>query len=124
MNSVAKPWHFTPLAKLFTELGTKPHVGLSNHKAKERLTSLGPNLLITQPPVSPWRIFVRQFRDFMVLVLLGTVIISILLGEYLDATTIFAIIFLNSILGFTQEFRAERSLDMLGKLGTLLIESK
>lgn len=116
MNALAKTWHLTPSATLLKELGTKPQSGLSQVQAKERLAKLGPNLLIGKPPAGPWRIFLRQFQDFMVLVLLGTVIISVALGEYLDATAIFAIVFLNAILGFSQEYKAERSLDMLGKL--------
>ncbi|NMB00980.1 MAG: calcium-translocating P-type ATPase, SERCA-type [Firmicutes bacterium] len=111
-----KTWHHTPLAKLLKELGSNPRVGLASREAKERLSRLGPNLLITKPPVSPWRIFLSQFQDFMVLVLLGTVFVSILLGEYLDATAIFAIVFLNALLGFSQEYRAEKSLDALSQL--------
>ncbi len=101
---------------MLKELGTKPQVGLSEAEAKGRLARLGANLLISKPPEGPWRIFLRQFQDFMVLVLLGTVLVSIMLGEYLDATAIFAIVFLNSILGFSQEYKAEKSIDMLGKL--------
>lgn len=111
-----KTWHFTSLAKLLKELGLNPRVGLSTAEAKARLARLGPNLLVTKPPVSAWRIFLSQFQDFMVLVLLGTVFVSLLLGEYLDATAIFAIVFLNALLGFSQEYRAEKSLDMLGQL--------
>lgn len=116
MSVLAKTWHLTPRSKLLAELGCNPQTGLSPAQARERLGRLGPNLLISKPPVEPWRIFLRQFQDFMVLVLLGTVIVSIALGEYLDATAIFAIVFLNSILGFSQEYKAEKSLDMLGKL--------
>ncbi|HKM42550.1 MAG TPA: cation-translocating P-type ATPase, partial [Limnochordia bacterium] len=108
--------HLTPRSKLLKELSTKPLVGLSQEEAKERLARLGPNLLLVKPKEGPWRILLRQFQDFMVLVLLGTVLVSIMLGEYLDATAIFAIVFLNSILGFSQEYKAEKSLDMLGKL--------
>lgn len=116
MRDLAKTWHLSPASKLLNELDTKPHRGLSGKQAKERRARLGPNLLVTKPPVSPWRIFFSQFQDFMVLVLLGTVFISIFLGEYLDATAIFAIVFLNALLGFSQEYKAEKSLDMLGKL--------
>ncbi len=113
---MAKEWHFTPLNKLITELKTDAKGGLSGREAAKRLARGGPNVLITAPPASPWLIFVGQFQDFMVLVLLGTVVVSLFLGEFLDATAILAIVFLNSILGFVQEYRAERSLDALRKL--------
>ncbi len=113
---MAKEWHFTPLNKLITELKTDENGGLTGREAAKRLARGGSNVLITAPPVSPWLIFISQFQDFMVLVLLGTVVVSLFLGEFLDATAILAIVFLNSILGFVQEYRAERSLDALRKL--------
>lgn len=116
MSGLAKKWHLAPQSALLRELAVKVETGLTSQDAEERLKRFGENVLITKPPVSPWKIFLRQFQDFLVLVLLGTVVISILLGEYLDATAILAIVFLNSILGFTQEYRAEKSLDVLGKL--------
>ncbi len=116
MSALAKSWHLASAAKVLKELGANPQAGLSSGEARERLNRLGPNLLVTKPPVAPWRIFIRQFEDFMVLVLLGTVVVSAALGELLDAAAIFAIVFLNSILGFYQEYKAEKSLDMLGKL--------
>ena len=66
--------------------------------------------------ISPFVLFLNQFKDFMVLVLLGATLVSGLLGEYLDAVTIVAIILINGILGFVQEFRAERSLRALKRL--------
>ena len=109
MRPLAKSWHLTPITKLLTDLDVKPQVGLTAKAARERLHRLGPNLLDTKPPVSPLLLFFRQFQDFMVLVLLGTVVISVFLGEYLDATAIFAIVFLNAVLGFSQEYKAEQS---------------
>lgn len=116
MSAVANLWHLTPLHKLLKELEVNSKTGLTVREAKNRLNRLGPNLLVTKAPISPVKIFLRQFQDFMVLVLLGTVLISIFLGEYLDATAIFAIVFLNALLGFVQEYRAERSLESLSKL--------
>ncbi len=116
MSYLAKQWHLTPLSRLIKELNTNVEVGLSSREAAERLSRLGPNTLITTPPPSPWLIFVHQFQDFMVLVLLGTVIVSIFLGEFLDASAILAIVLLNSVLGFIQEYRAEKSLDSLRKM--------
>lgn len=116
MSTVANLWHLTPPHKLLKELGVNPKTGLTAREAKSRLNRLGPNLLVAKAPISPVKIFLRQFQDFMVLVLLGTVLISIFLGEYLDATAIFAILFLNALLGFIQEYRAERSLESLSKL--------
>ncbi len=116
MRFVLRHWHVLPISRLVQELNVNPNEGLSSREAKARLDRCGPNVLTTKPPISPWRIFLSQFQDFMVLVLLGTVVISVLLGEYLDAAAIFAILFLNAVLGFVQEFRAERSIELLGRM--------
>ncbi|NLJ79511.1 MAG: HAD-IC family P-type ATPase, partial [Firmicutes bacterium] len=113
---MAKKWHFTSRQRLLKELRTNPKAGLSQEEAGRRLAKLGANILITAPSVSPWIIFISQFQDFLVLVLLGTTVVSLFLGETLDAATILAIVFLNSVLGFAQEYRAERSLEALRKL--------
>ena len=113
---MAGQWHSISLSRLLAELKTDEKVGLSQREAAKRLTRGGPNLLISAPPVSAWSIFINQFQDFMVLVLLGSVVVSAFLGEFLDAAAIMAIVFLNAVLGFVQEYRAERALDALRKL--------
>jgi len=113
---VAGQWHSISLSRLLAELKTDEKVGLSQREAAKRLTRGGPNLLISAPPVSAWSIFINQFQDFMVLVLLGSVVVSAFLGEFMDAAAIMAIVFLNAVLGFVQEYRAERALDALRKL--------
>ncbi|MBP1996463.1 calcium-translocating P-type ATPase, SERCA-type [Paenibacillus eucommiae] len=90
--------------------------GLSWDEARRRQEELGLNELMEGQRVSPITLFLNQFKDFMVLVLVGATLISGLLGEYLDAITIIAIIVMNSVLGFVQEFRAERSLRALKEL--------
>lgn len=92
--------------------------GLSADEARKRLAETGANELAEAKRVSLLVQFMNQFKDFMVLVLVGAVLISGLLGEYLDAITIVAIIIMNGILGFIQEFRAERSLRALKQLAS------
>lgn len=90
--------------------------GLPWEEAWKRQAEVGRNELSEGKRVSPITLLLNQFKDFMVLVLLGATLISGLLGEYLDAITIIVIIVMNGILGFTQEFRAERSLRALKEL--------
>lgn len=93
-----------------------PSVGLNEEEAKKRLKQAGPNQLAEGKRASLIALFVDQFKDFMVLVLLAATLISGLLGEYTDAIAIIAIVMLNAILGFVQEVRAEKSLAALKKL--------
>lgn len=93
-----------------------PEQGLPEEEAEQRRERYGPNELAEKAEISPITLFLSQFKDFMVLVLAAATLISGLLGEYLDAITIVAIIVMNGILGFIQEFRAERSLRSLKEL--------
>ena len=111
-----KSWHQLTEEELLGRLGSSPDNGLDQEEAARRLAEHGRNELTEGERLSPIKLFLNQFKDFMVLVLIGATLISGLLGEYLDAITIIAIIFINSILGFVQEFRAERSLRALKEL--------
>ncbi|GIN61471.1 calcium-transporting ATPase [Robertmurraya siralis] len=90
--------------------------GLTNSDAKKRVKQHGYNELDEGEKQSALLLFFSQFKDFMVLVLLGAVLISGLLGEYIDAIAIIAIIILNGFLGFFQERKAEKSLQALKEL--------
>ncbi|WP_037464649.1 calcium-translocating P-type ATPase, SERCA-type [Shimazuella kribbensis] len=90
--------------------------GLQEKEAKKRLAKVGNNQLSEGKKASLLALFFNQFQDFMVLILLVATLISGLLGEYVDAIAILSIIVLNSILGFVQEVKAERSLSALKKL--------
>lgn len=97
-------------------LQTHMENGLSWKEAQKRFEKVGPNQLQDQSTISAFALLMNQFKDFMVLVLLIATFISGLLGEYMDAITIIAIVVLNAILGFIQEFRAEKSLHALKEL--------
>ncbi|MFP4974548.1 calcium-translocating P-type ATPase, SERCA-type [Paenibacillus sp. CN-4] len=109
-------WHKLGTEELERLFGVDPRTGLDEGEAAGRLERTGANELSDGKKISPLTLLLNQFKDFMVLVLMGATLISGLLGEYLDAVTIVAIILLNGILGFVQEFRAERSLRALKQL--------
>lgn len=90
--------------------------GLSEDEAEKRLRQFGHNKLDEGESVPAIFIFLAQFKDFMVIVLLVATLISGLLGEYIDAITIILIVLLNGILGFIQERKAEKSLAALKEL--------
>lgn len=111
-----KSWHRLGAEELQKLFSVHPGAGLSGEDAAERRKESGYNELSEGKQISPLTLLLNQFKDFMVLVLMGATLVSGLLGEYLDAITIVAIIVLNGVLGFVQEFRAERSLRALKQL--------
>lgn len=109
-------WFKMEYHAVLAAFSSDPVKGLTFTEANLRLRKYGQNILQSGKKVSPWQLFGGQFTDFMVLVLIGAAIVSGLLGEKEDAVTIIAIVFLNAVLGFFQEFRAEKSLESLKEL--------
>jgi Ca2+-transporting ATPase len=101
------------VAKLFE---VNPDKGLSRREADRRESKLGRNVLTEKKGVHPVVLFLGQFKDFMVLVLLAATAVSVLLGELADSITILSIVLLNAVLGFVQEYRAERSMESLKQM--------
>ncbi|MCS7138669.1 MAG: HAD-IC family P-type ATPase, partial [Crenarchaeota archaeon] len=102
--------------------------GLSNEEARVRLEKYGPNELTTSKKVSPLRIFINQFKNILIIILLAATLISLVTGHGVDAIVIFAIVLVSSTLGFFQEYRAEKALEalkkMLSPIVTVLRENK
>lgn len=88
-------------------------MGLTEKEAAARLKKDGENILEDKKKTSAAKIFIGQFRDVMVMILLVATVISVLLGEVTDAVTIILIVLLNAILGFIQEYRTEHTLEAL-----------
>lgn len=90
--------------------------GLTTKEAEKRIENFGLNELEHKSKASAIKIFLSQFNDFMVWVLIAATIVSGIIGDTADAITIFIIVIINAILGFVQEFRTEKSLEALKEL--------
>lgn len=88
-------------------------MGITEKEAEERLRTEGENVIGVERRAGPLSLFLGQFRDVMVMILLGATVISVFLGEISDAVTIILIVLLNAILGFIQEYRTEHTLEAL-----------
>lgn len=113
-------WYQLSSDQVCKKLAVDRKSGLTKAIAEERLKKTGPNQLAENDRPSIFFLFIKQFQDFMVLVLLAATLISGLLGEYVDAIVIIVIVFINSLLGFFQEQKAEKSLAKLKALSAPL----
>jgi len=110
-----QPWHAKDAQEVLQSLETSLN-GLTDEEAKARLERVGPNELRKGRRISPLKIFVSQFKEFLVIILIVATLVSAAIGEIVDATVILAIIIAIAVLGFVQEYRAERALEALKKM--------
>ena len=103
------------IQRLFT---TSEH-GLPSAEIEERQKQYGKNELIEKKRVSVLVLLLRQFKDVMVIILLLAAVISLAVGDFKDAIVILIIVLLNAIIGFVQEYRAEKALEALKKMSSL-----
>lgn len=92
--------------------------GLTTKEANRLLVKFGENAIQSGKKIHPLRIFAAQFRNLLTLILLGSTVLSVLMGEIVEAITIIVIVFLNALLGFFQEFRTEKSLEKLSQMAS------
>ena len=110
------PWHTQPAEALASTLSVDLEQGLHAGEVARRQANEGFNELPEAPPPSLLKLFLSQFTSVIVWVLIGAAILSGVLGDWVDTAAILAIVLLNGLLGFVQEFRAERSLAALRKM--------
>lgn len=108
-------YHVTTTADVARRLQTTPG-GLDPATAQQRLAEYGPNEIADTKKKTPWQILLHQFTDVMILVLIGAAIISGLIGEVKSTYVILAIVLLNAIVGFIQEYRAEKAMEALQQM--------
>ncbi|MGE3178019.1 MAG: cation-translocating P-type ATPase [Vicinamibacterales bacterium] len=109
------PWHTLPTADVLSQLGTRD-AGLSAEEAAHRLQAHGPNELQAVARSSPWHTLAAQFKNVLVVILLVATLLSGLLGHGLEAAVIAVIVLFAVLLGFIQEYRAERALEALRQM--------
>ena len=108
-------WHQRSIDETRVALSTTTD-GLSNEEAASRFAATGPNELPGINRVSPWAIFGAQFQNALILILLAAVGLSAFLGEVLEAVVIAVIVLFAILLGFVQEYRAERAMEALRRM--------
>jgi len=109
-------WYQLSIKDVEQKLHVHTEKGLTYQQVEERRKQFGVNTLQLSKKQSLWIIFVKQFQDFMVLILLAATLIAGMLGEYIDALAIMVIVLLNGFIGFFQEQKAEKSLEKLKEL--------
>lgn len=120
MNS----WYQLDKNRVAQELQTDLVVGLSEAEAQNRLEKYGSNELTERAGRSPWSILFEQLTGIMVLILFAAAIISLFLGEWIEAVVILIIVILNAALGFQQEYKAEQSMAALKRLAVPIVKCR
>ncbi len=105
--------------EVISSLGSDIKQGLSQNTADNRLRDFGINEINKKSSISGIKIFLRQFKSFIIYILIFALIVSLLVKEFIDAYTILTILVLNAFFGFFQEYKAEKSIEALQKLSSL-----
>lgn len=116
MNSV---WHMLRVEELFEKLHSTPG-GLSVGEAASRLARYGPNRIQAERRASPWKLLLEQFKNVLIITLLIATALSAFLGHGVEAIAIAVIVLFAVLLGFVQEFRAERAIEALREMAAPL----
>ncbi len=109
-------WHTLSGEEAAQHMETNLQSGLSQAETAKRLAHYGPNALQEKRARPPWRMLLDQFTDFMIVVLIGAAIISGFVGDLGDTIAIVVIVILNAVIGFAQEYRAERAMAALKRM--------
>jgi len=112
-------WHHTSIEHTYQKLQSSLK-GLAAEEVAARQEKYGPNSLEEKKKKPAWMIFISQFKDFMILVLIAAAVISGVIGDITDTVIILVIVLLNAVIGFIQEFNAEKAMEALKKMSTVM----
>jgi Ca2+-transporting ATPase len=108
-------WHLMAGNEVLASLGSTLE-GLAQSEVSARLEKYGSNELVEKEKISAWKIFLDQFKNFLILILLAATVVSAFLGEWVEAIVIFGIVIACAVLGLYQEYKAEKSVEALKKI--------
>ncbi|MFU0826989.1 MAG: P-type Ca(2+) transporter [Lachnoclostridium sp.] len=111
-------WFLKSPDEIFKEFDLNPVTGLTQDEAEKRLHKYGPNKLKGKPQKSMLSLFLSQLKDMLIYVLLGAALITLFIGEYVDAIIIILVVILNAVIGVIQEAKAEKAVEALKKMTT------
>ena len=115
-DGTPEAWHTLDAQATIDRVASDPVRGLSTEEASRRLDVFGTNALVERAAKSPWRLLAEQFQATLVVVLIVAGVISALLGDAADAIAIGAIVLLNGLLGFHQEYSAQKAIAALKRI--------
>lgn len=108
-------WYTLSTEAVFAHLNSTP-AGLTGAEATQRLSEYGPNELQAAHRISPWAVFLAQFKNVLIIILLVATAFSVFLGHEVEAIAIAVIVLFSVLLGFVQEYRAERAIEALRQM--------
>ncbi|HHX59787.1 MAG TPA: HAD-IC family P-type ATPase, partial [Epulopiscium sp.] len=111
-------WFSKSQERVLQELSVNPATGLTGEEVKSRLENYGENKLKGKPKKGLLSLFFAQLKDMLIYVLLGAAVITLAIGEYVDATIIILVIILNAAIGVIQEYKAEKAIEALQQMTT------
>jgi Ca2+-transporting ATPase len=109
-------WHSLASTDILKNLTVDADTGLSSDEARKRLEQYGPNELAEGKGVSSWELLFQQFKNVLVIILIIAVGLSAFLGHEIESIAIGVIVLFAVILGFVQEYRAEKAMEALRKM--------
>ena len=109
-------WHHLELSEVLRRLECEPGRGLAAAEVVRRQGKFGPNSVSAKGGVPAWKRFLLQFHQPLVYLLLGAVVITAVLQEWVDSSAIFGVVMINAIIGFLQESKAEKAIEALSRM--------
>ncbi|MCS7210276.1 MAG: cation-transporting P-type ATPase [Chloroherpetonaceae bacterium] len=108
-------WHSLEAEQVLEQVGTSPTQGLSLEEVKQRQARYGPNVIPKKKQKTPLELFLQQFNQPLVIILLIATVVTLALQEWVDASVIFGVVLVNAIIGFIQESKALKAIEALSK---------